>query len=122
MRITITTKLVGNKVSEGSAFSAIASYFDDSSDVWSAATPTSARYRIDKVNGSEPDCWESILGWTTLTPATSNTITVTGAQNAIVNDYARSETHQLTITANAGLSTQFQETYRFSVQNLAGVE
>ncbi len=110
IRITITSKLVGNKVLEGSSFQAIASFYDDSSDVWSAATPTSARYRIDRVNG-DPNCWETILDWTTLTPATSNTITISGAQNAISDDCVYFELRQVTIQANAGLTTQFQQTY-----------
>ncbi len=118
MRITITAKLVGNRVSEGSAFSLIASFFNDSTDVWSAVTPTSARYRIDRVNG-DPDCWDTVLDWTTLTPATSNTITITGAQNAITS-CGSEERRMVTVQADTGLSGQVCETYRYRIENLEG--
>ncbi len=119
MKITTTSKLVGGKVSEASAFTVIVSYFDDTQDAWTAAAPTSARYRIDRVT-SDPSCWEQVLDWTTLSPATSNSILVTGAQNTIIDDCSYLEPRQILIEANAGLSTQFQHTFRYSVQNLAG--
>lgn len=118
MRITLTTKLVSKRVSEGSSFALTASFFNDATDVWSASAPTSARYRIDRVNG-DPDCWDTVLDWTTLSPATSNTITVTGAQNAITCGRP-DEQRMVTVQADAGLSGQFCETYRYRIENLAG--
>lgn len=120
MRITITDKLVRNQVNEGSACTLVASFFDDSTDVWSASAPTSAKYRIDRVNGADPRSWQTILDWTTLTPATTNSIAITGAQNAIQETCSYRETHQVTVKANDGLSTQYEETHRYAVVNLAG--
>lgn len=112
MKITITTDLVRNRVNESSAATFTASFYNDS---WTATAPTTARYRIDNpTNDTE------ILAWTTLTPATSNSIAVTGAQNAIVDNGCREERRQLTVQANAGLSTQFQVTRDWWVKNLAG--
>lgn len=119
MRITITSKLVSAQINEGSSFTATASFFDDSSDVWSASTPSTTRYRIDRING-DPACWQTILDWTTLTPATTNNIVVTGSQNAIQSTWSYNEKRQITVEANAGLSTQYQETYLYSIKNLAG--
>lgn len=120
MRITISSKLVNSRVKEGSAFSIIASFFDDATDTWATNTPTNARYRIDRINGADPSCYSEVLGWTTLTPATTNTIAITGAQNAILNDCTYEEKRQVTVEANAALATQYQETFRYSIVNLAG--
>jgi hypothetical protein len=113
VRITITGDLVANRVNEGSSASFTAAFFNDS---WTATAPTSARYRID-----DPDRDSEILAWTTLTPATSNSITVTGAQNAIVSNCSRDERRQLIVEGNTGLSTQYRMTKDFWIKNLAGV-
>jgi hypothetical protein len=118
VRVTITSKLVNDKVSEGSAFKITARYFDDSTDVWEAITPTSAKYRIDIVNGYH--CWTTVLDWTELTPATSNTISITGAQNAI-QTCGHEERRQITVMANAGLATQYEVTYLYRIKNIAGI-
>lgn len=119
MRVTLTSKLVGARVNESTAFTLVASFFDDSVDNWTASTPTSTKYRIDRVNGADPVCSQTVLDWTSLTPATSNSIAITGAQNAVVG-YGPYETRQVTVRANDGLSTQYQETFRYRVVNLAG--
>ncbi len=119
VRVTITSKLVNDKVSEGSAFKITARYFDDSTDVWEAITPTSAKYRIDIVNG-HPSCWTVVLDWTELTPAPSNTISITGAQNAI-QTCGHEERRQVTVMANAGLATQYEVTYLYRIKNIAGI-
>lgn len=119
MRISITSKLVNARVNESSAFTLVASFFDDSVDNWTASTPTSTKYRIDRING-RPDCWQEVLGWTSLTPATSNSIAITAAQNAVQDQCRYEEKRQVTIKANDGLSTQYEQTFRYSVVNLAG--
>lgn len=54
-------------------------------------TPISARYRVDNVIGGQP-----ILAWTPLSNLSpSMSITVTGAQNALVDGTKRTELHQL---------------------------
>lgn len=112
MKITITSDLVRDRVNERSSAVFTASFFNDS---WTATAPTSARYRIDNpTNDTE------VLAWTTLSPATTNSITVTGAQNAIVCDHSREERRQLTVQGDVGLSTQYQVTRDWWVKNLAG--
>ncbi len=112
MKITITSDLVRNRVNESSSATFIASFFNDS---YTATAPTSARYRIDN-----PDNDTEILDWQTLTPATSNSIAVTGAQNAIVYDCSREERRTLTVQADTSLSTQYQVTKDFWIKNLVG--
>jgi hypothetical protein len=120
MRITFSSKLVCGRIKEGSSFDVIASFFNDGSDVWSASTPTNARYRIDRVT-SDPNCYSEVLSWQTLTPATSNTLSVTGAQNALQDQCVHEERRQITVEANSGLSTAYSETFRYWITNLAGI-
>lgn len=120
MRITISNKLPRNRVNEGSACTLTASFFDDSTDTWAASAPTSAKYRIDRINGADPRAWYEVLGWTTLTPATSNSIAVTAAQNAILDTCSYSEKRQVTVKANDSLATQYEQTHLYTVVNLAG--
>lgn len=115
MRITFADKLVRNTVNEGSAFTVVAKFWDDSTEVWTAATPTSIRYRVDSLETTS-----QIIGWTSATPATSVTITVSYAANAITNDCKDRERKQLTVEIDAGLSTQYQSTYEYYVKNLSG--
>lgn len=56
-------------------------------------TPAAITYRIDDINSGE-----SIVGSTVVTPAPSVSITVTGAQNALLSNLRYLEDHQLTIT------------------------
>lgn len=112
LKITITTDLVRDRVNEGSAAAFTANFY---SDAWVATAPTNARYRIDNLSTGA-----QVLDWTTLTPATSNAIAVTGAQNAISDDCEREELRQLTVEGNAGLATQYQVTKCWRVKNLVG--
>ena len=111
LKVTITSDLVANRVNERSACLLTARFYTDS---WVANAPTSARYRIDN-----PDSNTEVVGWQTLTPATSNTITVTGAQNAIVCDSSREERRQLTVEATSS-STTWSATKDWWIRNLAG--
>lgn len=115
MRITFTDKLVRNTVNEGSAFTVIAKFWDDSVEAWVAATPTTIRYRIDSLEG----CY-TILDWTSGSAATSLTITVSRTANAILDDCRARERKQLTVEVDAGLSTQYQGTYEWYTRNLTG--
>jgi hypothetical protein len=111
LKVTITGDLPNNRVNERAACIFTASFF---TDAYVAATPTSARYRIDN-----PDTGVSVLEWTALTPATSNTITVTGAQNAIVCDTSREERRSLTVEATHAATT-WSSTKDWWIKNLAG--
>lgn len=120
MRITLSSKLVNSRVAEGSAFTLTASFFDDSSDVWATNAPTSTKYRIDRING-DPSCSSTVLDWTSLSPATSNAIAITGAQNAITDTDAHEERRQVIVRANDGLATQYEAQFKYSITNLPGI-
>lgn len=119
MRLTLTSKLVNARVNEASAFTLVASFFDDSTDTWAASTPTTAKYRIDRTS-SNPGCYTEVVGWTALTAATSISIPITATQNAILDTYSYLEPRQITVKANDALSTQIEETFKYSIVNLAG--
>jgi hypothetical protein len=60
------------------------------------------------------------VDWTTVSPASSFTLAITGAYNAILNDSNELEVKQLTVMADEGLATQFREIVRWRVDNLYG--
>jgi hypothetical protein len=98
---------------EGSAFDATVNFRARSSSA--ASTPTSIKYRLDCLTTQR-----EVLGWTTVSAASSVTISVTGAQNAIQSDANDYETKQLTVMADDGLATQFRGVKRWRVENLYG--
>jgi len=109
----IAFQLPKTRWQEGSAFNVVV-YFRLRSTA-AAATPTSIQYRIDcKTTGTE------VLDWTTVSAASSATIAVTGAQNAIQNDSNDYEIRQLTVMCDEGLATQYRGTARWRVENLYG--
>lgn len=115
MKVTITGDLVANRVNERSATAFTANFYDDSTGAWVATAPTSARYRIDNPDSSTP-----VLDWTSLSAATSNSITVTGAQNAIVCDSNREERRQLLVEATYA-GTTWSATKDWYIKNLSGL-
>lgn len=98
---------------EGSAFTATAYCRTRASAA--AETPTSLKYRIDCLTTGK-----QIADWTTLTAASSASISVTGTHNAIQDDANDSEVRQLTVMADDGLSTQHRGSVRWRVENLYG--
>lgn len=110
MRINI---LGDRKVTEASAAQFTAEFYDNA---WAATTPTSVRYRVDDARtGSE------LAGWAAVSPASSVTITVTAAQNAIVDDVNNTERRLLTVQADNALASQVTAAYVFEVTNLRSV-
>ena len=98
---------------EGSAFTATAYCRTRASAA--AATPTTLKYRIDCLTtGNE------IADWTSVTAASSASISVTGTHNAIQSDANDREVKQMTVMADDGLSTQHRGTVRWTVENLYG--
>ena len=63
-----------------------ASWFDADRNPY---TPLLLNYRLDEL-----ESMVELLPWTSLTPSSVNTVTVTSAQNAMVNSARESETHQ----------------------------
>jgi hypothetical protein len=115
MRISFHDRLTRKEISEGSAFTVTVKFWDDSAEDWVASTPTSIRYRIDGANDTQ------ILGWTSVSAASSVNITLTAANNAIVDNNQDSEGKVLTVERDNGLSTQYRGTYRYDVRNLVGI-
>lgn len=115
MRITFRSTLPQDKVNEGSQFNVYIKFWDDSTDAWVAQVPTTVRYNIYGESG------EQIRDWTTVTPASSATISVTGTDNAVISYGHNSEMKVLTVQADAGLSTQYAATYAWTVCNLNSI-
>jgi hypothetical protein len=111
MRISFTDRLTRRQTNEGTAFVVTAYFWDDSTETWTASTPTTIRYRIDSPSGQE------IVAWTTGTPATSLSITCSATANAILNDCSQLERKILTVQCDAGLATQYADTYAWDVKN-----
>lgn len=109
----IAIRIAKTAVKEGSAFDATVNFRTRSTAA--AATPTNIKYRLDCLTTRK-----ELLDWTTVSAASSVTISITGAQNAIQSDCNDFETKQLTVVSDDGLSTQYRETKRWTVENLYG--
>ena len=79
-------------------------------------TPTNVKYRLDDLGTGWP-----ITDWTTVTPGTTATITLSAAENAIRNCTRDTERKQLVVASDYGLSTQFLAVFEYDVRNLQGV-
>ena len=81
-----------------------------------AATPTTARYRVDcRTTGESPLDWQAIS-----TDSVVN-IDIPGTANMIVSNANESEVKQITVQANAGLSNQKTVVGEYVVPNNAFV-
>src|SRR5690242_9231690 len=95
----IALQIPETRVKEGSSFSVTANFRTRSTGT--ATTPTTIHYRLDCLT----TCTE-IADWTSVTPASSATIAVTGEDNEIQNNGNGYERKQLTVVADQGLDTQ----------------
>jgi hypothetical protein len=100
-------------VQEGSSFTATAAFRTRSTSA--ASTPTTIKYRVDCLSTET-----ELAGWTTVTPASSVSIAITGTHNATQSDANDVETKQLTVMADEGLDTQVRQAVRWRVENLFG--
>ena len=107
----------GTKTIKERSWSQITATFLNASKV--ATAPTSARYRIDDItNGSKRE----ILDWTAIgTPAATETVTITTAQNRILSEGSVRELRQVTVEATVS-SGSFREAYQYEIINLAGTD
>jgi hypothetical protein len=107
-QITISTP--SRKIDENSTMVVVARFRDRATiaDV----TPTNVYYRLDDAEGGQ------ITDWTSVTPGTTATVTLTPTQNAIRNCTRVLEAKYLSIAADYGLSTEYRETFRYEVRNL----
>lgn len=115
MRVTITSKLVAKTAPEGSAVPFSVAFWTDTTEPWVASTPTSIRYRID-----DPETGNNLTDWTTVSPATTATITATGSNNTLTNCQSRGY-RQLVVEADNGLTTACVATHDYYVRPLVGV-
>jgi len=89
------------------------SFFDKAG---APAVPSSVTYRIDDLITNT-----QILADTALTPAASIEITLTPAQNAILNDANANEPKRVTVKASYGATDGLNDEYTYNVKNLSGV-
>lgn len=110
----IAIRIPRDEWKEGSAFTATANFRARSTGL--ASTPTTIKYRIDCLTTGR-----EIADWTSIAPAASSaSIAITGAHNAIQDDANDFERKQLTIMLDDGLSTQHRELKRWRIENLYG--
>ena len=103
-------KLPAPSYKERNAFTATA-YFRDSSDA--ASAPTTIDYRIDDLTTNT-----AITAWTSATPGTSVSISVTPTENRIIGQRNTWERRQLTVSADKGTSTETRDTVEWRVINI----
>lgn len=107
-----------NTVKEGNPLPVTVDFFDASN---TAYTPTTVRYRIKDLTNNRV-----VLDWTSATPASSVTITVTPSQNSIYDEDTRNrlryEERSVVVQADAGTDDQFTDEYIYRIINLRGYE
>ena len=109
----MATRAPKDEVNEGQSFTATFRFFDSS---FVPSSPTTLRYRIDCLTSKQ-----TVLDWTTLTPAATVNIAVSPDDNEIKNSANRRERKQLVVQTNYGTATQGVETKEWDVLNLQGV-
>jgi hypothetical protein len=109
----IALQIPKTRVKEGSAFTATA-YFRTRSTA-AATTPTTIHYRLDCLTtGAE------LADWTSVSAATSASLSITGTHNSIQSNGNDSEVKQLTVVTDKDLATQYREAVTWAVENLYG--
>src|ERR1017187_5186715 len=97
-------------VGEGSACVVGASFTNSAG---AAFTPTSITYRVDNI-----DSGANIVPSTSVTPAASVSIKVTGAQNALLSTLLACEEHRLTLTVTDGSGNVVNAPISWQVQRI----
>jgi hypothetical protein len=101
------------KFNEGSAFTCTAYYRDRASSAPSA--PAAAKYRVDCLTTRQ-----TVQDWTSLSVSTSNSISITSTNNAILDASNTKERKQLTVASEPGAANQFRGIAVWDVLNLFG--
>ena len=115
MRLTITDNLIARTANDGQSVVFAVKCWDDSAEPWTLTAPTTLRYRLD-----DYDTGQQIIGWTAGSASSSQTITVSGANNTPAGCESRYR-RLLTVQINLGLSTVAVATRDFWVKNIGGV-
>lgn len=111
MNLTITDRLTQRTALEGAAVPFAVKVYTDTTEPWVLVVPTTLRYRLD-----DPETGAELLAWTTVSPASSATITITAAQNAYTDCEPRAR-RRLTVQADNGLATACVATRDYFVGN-----
>jgi hypothetical protein len=98
---------------EGSSFNVPVHFRDRATSA--AVTPTTVKYRIDCLTTGK-----AVADWSTLSPSSAVTVSVSAAYNVIQSDANRTERKQITVKTDDGLSTQSQEAAVYTIENLYG--
>src|SRR5688500_4626990 len=86
-------------VTAGSAVTATVNFRTRSTAA--ASTPTSIRYKVDCLTNKR-----TLVEWTSVSAASSASITVPGTSNGTIDSGNDLETRQITVISDYGLSTQ----------------
>lgn len=113
MRITLQAPIARNSIKERSSFTVTAKFYADTTDPWVLTAPTTVKYRVDCLETGYP-----VRDWTTLTAGTSVSIPIASSDTQIFDNTHRRERKQLTVKADDGLATQYQESMSWQVVNL----
>lgn len=99
------------KISERSSMVVTARFRDRATNA--DVSPTNVYYSLFDGYGCQ------ITGWTSLTPGTTASVTLTPTQNQIRNCSRALEAKFISFAADYGLSTEYRETFRYEVRNQA---
>jgi len=110
----IAIRLPKTQVEEEASFVATVSFRDRETDA--ASTPTTIDYRIDDITSQKV-----IVDWTSVTPASSVTITVPSSANEIKQNSSAKERKQLIVQTDRLLSTKSSNSARWWVTNIYGI-
>lgn len=99
-------------VKERSAIT-VTAYFRDAADA--AEAPTTIHYRIDDLSTNV-----RITDWTSVSAASSASISITAAENKINNHWNEFERRQITVSADKGLDGETRDTATWLVENIGG--
>jgi hypothetical protein len=100
------------EINEGSALAFTITLYTDGT----LTVPTSLRYRVDCITTGA-----TLTSWTSLTPASTTSVTVTPAANAIQNNSNFTEVKTITLEADHGLSGAYTHETTWRVKNLQGI-
>lgn len=102
------------RVQEGSTLRVRAYFVDPDTDAPTA--PTTVRYRVDDLSTNQ-----EMVGWTSVTAATEVIINVAASANVINDQTDNRERRQITVEADAGLSTATRDQRTYFVENIRGI-
>lgn len=97
------------KVNERSSMVVTARFRDRATNA--DVTPTNVYWRLDDAEIGE------LVGWTSLTPSATPSVTISGTQNQIYNNTRALQSRFISFAADYGLATEYRETFQYQVRN-----